>query len=162
MAKTVTKASSNVYCQARLAAAKFNDAFNSREGAAEYLGISKDALTKYELGLCKIVPVEAVVMMAEVYNAPELLNLYCTRDCPIGAVGMVSAAEVKSIELITLRMLNTLKDVEKSKEELLEIVQDGVIQEAEKPQLKEIIKFFEKVEQNVCELKLWALKNLKD
>lgn len=161
MAKTVTKASSNMYCKARLAAAKFNDAFNSREGAAEYLGISKDALTKYELDLCKVVPVDAIVMMAEVYNAPELLNNYCTKECPIGASGMVSAAEVKSIELITLRMLNTLRDVEKSKDELLEIVQDGIIEEDEKEQLKEIIKFFEKVEQNVCELKLWAYKNLK-
>ena len=38
----VTKAAENVYCKARLEAAKKNELLNSREGAAEALGMSKD------------------------------------------------------------------------------------------------------------------------
>jgi hypothetical protein len=159
MAKTVSKAASNMYCQARLRAAQFNDSMNSREGAAPYIGVDKDTLAKYELGILRV-PCDVVVMMADAYNAPELLNLYCSGECPIGA-GRIPSVEVKSIELITLRIMNTLKGVERSKESLLEIVQDGVVEDSEKPALKKVIDYFEQVEHTVCELKLWAEKHLK-
>ncbi len=79
-----TKAADNIYCQCRKEAAKFNDSLNSREGAAEQLNVSVSTLSDYELGITKSVPVEAVVRMADLYNAPELRNYYCTHDCPIG------------------------------------------------------------------------------
>ena len=41
MGSNPTKAANNMYCKCRLAAAKYNDKLNSREGAAEMLGIVK-------------------------------------------------------------------------------------------------------------------------
>ena len=67
-----TKAADNMYCKCRLAAAKYNDKLNSREGAAELLGLSPSTLAGYELNLTKVVPVESIALMADVYNAPEL------------------------------------------------------------------------------------------
>ena len=85
MGSNPTKAANNMYCKCRLAAAKYNDKLNSREGAAEMLGLSSSTLASYELDLTKVVPVESIMMMADVYNAPELKNWYCSNVCPLGA-----------------------------------------------------------------------------
>lgn len=54
MARQVTKAVSNRYCQARLEAAKCNDKLASRASTAEVLGcVSEDCIKKYELGITK-------------------------------------------------------------------------------------------------------------
>ena len=67
MGSNPTKAANNMYCKCRLAAAKYNDKLNSREGAAEMLGLSSSTLASYELDLTKVVPVESIMMMADVY-----------------------------------------------------------------------------------------------
>ena len=62
----------NVYFQARKKAAAYNERIWSREGAAELLGISVSTLADYELGNTKVVPVDKVVLMADLYKTPEL------------------------------------------------------------------------------------------
>jgi hypothetical protein len=157
MPKPCTKAADNVYCQARIKASRFNDAFKSREGAAPYVGCEKDTLAKYELGLLRV-PSDIVVMMADAYNAPELLNHYCVNECPIGN-GRVEPLMTMSVELATLRILQSTKDLQKTNETLMQVVEDGVISEDEKPMLAEIINNYEKMQKSVNELKLWAEKN---
>jgi len=103
MGAAATKAVGNVYYEARKKAAMYNDRLSSREGAAEALGISPSTLADYELGLTKFVPVENVIRMADVYNAPQLKPHYCKNVCPIGCE-MPVATEETSIELATLRM----------------------------------------------------------
>lgn len=70
----------NVYFECRKRAAIHNERLNSRAGAAEILGISESTLAHYELGITKNIPVDVVVMMAEVYNAPELKCIYCKTE----------------------------------------------------------------------------------
>ena len=72
----------NVYFQARKKAAAYNERLWSREGAAELLGISVSTLADYELGNTKVVPVDKVVLMADLYKTPELITGYCMRECP--------------------------------------------------------------------------------
>ena len=74
MGRGATKAAGNVYYQARIEAAKWNGSLSSREGAAEALGVSVDTVKNIELGLHKCVPVDLVVLMADLYNAPYLLG----------------------------------------------------------------------------------------
>jgi len=81
MPKMPTKAAGNVYCEARLSASSFNDRLSSREGAAEVCGIDRTRLARFELGTKTPYP-EEVILMADSYNAPELLNWHCTNDCP--------------------------------------------------------------------------------
>jgi len=66
-----------------LDASSFNDRLSSREGAAEVCGIDRTRLAHFELG-AKIPHPEEVLLMADAYNAPELLNWHCSNDCPIG------------------------------------------------------------------------------
>ena len=77
MGKEPLKENTNVYFQARKRAAMSNDRLFSRENAAELLGISPYTLADYELGNTKVVPVDKVVLMADLYNAPELITGYC-------------------------------------------------------------------------------------
>lgn len=54
MGTNPTKAADNIYCRCRKEAAKYNDKLNSRDGAAELLGISASTLADYELGMSKM------------------------------------------------------------------------------------------------------------
>ena len=109
MGSNPTKAANNMYCKCRLAAAKYNDKLNSREGAAEMLGLSSSTLASYELDLTKVVPVESIMMMADVYNAPELKNWYCSNVCPLGAE--FPKIEIEDLDRLTVKALSTLRKV---------------------------------------------------
>lgn len=162
MAKQPTKAAQNVYCIARKEAAKYNPKFTSREGASEYLGISKDSLTDYELDLCKVVPVDKVVIMADAYNAPQLLNNYCCNECPIGK-RITQPIDAENIENLYRFAISATNDLENSKEiqrTLLKIVEDGVIDDSEQEELKIIVDFFSKLEKRSAELRIIAEKYL--
>lgn len=99
-----TKENQNVYFRARKQAALYNEKLSSREGAAEMLGISPSTLADYELGITKFVPVDKVVLMADLYNCPELRTGYCKYECPIGK-HIPLATSVSGIEGIALRLL---------------------------------------------------------
>lgn len=103
------KSGENIYFRCRKEAAKHNPAVSSREKAAELLGISVSTLANYELGITKFVPVDIIVLMADLYNAPELKHAYCANECPIGR-GQPIAVEITSIERIALRLLKTMND----------------------------------------------------
>ena len=47
----------------------YNEGLYSREGAAELLYLFRHC--NYELGNTKVVPVDKVVLMADLYNAPD-------------------------------------------------------------------------------------------
>lgn len=68
MGKDPMNENNNVYFKARKKAAAYNERLYSREGAAELLGISVSTLADYELGNTKVVPVDKVILMAEMYN----------------------------------------------------------------------------------------------
>lgn len=78
MGTNPTKAADNIYCRCRKEAAKYNDKLNSRDGAAELLGISASTLADYELGITKIIPADwklgAVSQTSPVTNTPRALR----------------------------------------------------------------------------------------
>jgi DNA-binding helix-turn-helix protein len=163
MGNGYTKENQNVYFRARKQAAMYNEKLSSREGASEMLGISPSALADYELGITKFVPVDKVVLMADLYNCPELRTGYCKHECPIGK-SIPLATSVHSIEGIALRIIkgfnsDEIKVIEK---DLIDIASDGVISEDEKPILKKIIKRLDELMVVISELKLAGEKALKE
>lgn len=155
-----TKAASNMYCKCRMAAAKYNDKLNSREGAAELLGLSPSTLASYELDLTKVVPVENIALMADVYNAPELRRWYCTNVCPLGED--MPKLELAELDRITVKTLATLKNISNVKDDLIDIAADGVISPDEKPRLNNIIETLKEVSAVAQTLMIWAQKNVKE
>lgn len=101
----------------------------SREHAAEEIGISDDKLERIENGKQLPNP-QDVLIMSEVYKAPELCNIYCSRDCEIGRryVPRVPAPELPGIILHLLDSVYEVEDVEKS---LVRITADDIIDESE-------------------------------
>jgi transcriptional regulator with XRE-family HTH domain len=162
MGRGSTKGNENVYFVARKRAAMYNERLYSREGAAELLGISVSTLADYELGNTKVVPVDKVVLMADLYNAPELKTGYCKHECPICSYLPV-ATEVKVLEGITLRLMKRLDcdELNRIKKELVDITEDGIIDETEKPELKKILAFLDEVAESISELKIVGEKYLK-
>ena len=162
MGRGSTKGNENVYFVARKRAAMYNERLYSREGAAELLGISVSTLADYELGNTKVVPVDKVVLMADLYNAPELKTGYCKHECPICSYLPV-ATEAKGLEGITLRLMKRLDyyELNRIKKELVDITEDGIIDETEKPELKKILAFLDEVAESISELKIVGEKYLK-
>lgn len=152
----------NVYFKARKRAAIYDERLYSREGAAELLGISVSSLADYELGNTKIVPVDKVVLMADLYKAPELKNQYCKTECPIGQQ-MPIATEIKGLEGITLRLLREFDTamISEMKQQLMDITADGVIDEDERPHLQKILSKLDDITKAISEMRLVGEKLLK-
>ncbi len=149
----------NIYFRCRKEAATHNQKLSSREGAAELLGISVSSLQKYELGVTKTVPVDMVVLMADLYNAPELRSLYCKGECPIGRA-MNIATEIKSVESVAIRLIKKLsmREVEDIKEKLLDIADDGAIGKEKQEGLQDIMERLSSLQQSISELMLLGEK----
>ena len=153
----------NVYFKARKRAAMYNERLYSREGAAELLGISVSTLADYELGNTKVVPVDKVVLMSDLYKAPELITGYCMNECPVHGF-LPMATEEKSIQGIALRLLRGFNEEElkSMKDDLIEITEDGVIDAEEIPRLKEILSKLEKIAEIISEMKIIGEKYIED
>lgn len=153
----------NVYFQARKRAAVSNPKLFSRESAAELLGISPYTLADYELGSTKVVPVDKVMLMADLYNAPELITGYCKYECPIHGF-LPLATEEKNIQGIALRILKGFDEAElrNIKRDLIDISEDGTISDDEVPRMREILERLEAMAETISELKLVGEKYLKD
>lgn len=162
MGKGPINENNNVYFKARKKAAAYNERLYSREGAAELLGISVSTLADYELGNTKVVPVDKVVLMADLYNSPELITGYCMRECPVHGF-LPLATEEKSIQGIALRLLRGFNEDELKhmKEDLIEITEDGIISDDEVPKLKEILKMLDKMAETISEIKIVGEKYIK-
>ena len=89
------------------------------------MGISVSTLADYELGNTKVVPVDKVVLMADLYNAPELITGYCMRECPVHGF-LPLATEEKSLEGIALRLLQNFNE-DSLKLDLIEMLDNGAI-----------------------------------
>ncbi len=159
MGKKATKAADNVYYLARCEAAKANDDFSSREKAAELIGIDRTRLARIELDSITPYP-EDVKAMAEAYNAPELCNAYCARECPIGR-DSVTEVTIDDFDRLALKVLGSLKDIDSLRASLIAISEDGVIEESERPAFQEILDSLEKISTNAKALQLWAIKNIR-
>ena len=110
MAGIATKAADNVLYNARIKAQAGNDRLGSRENAAEIMGIDRTRLARMELGMLTPYP-EEILLMAETYNAPELMNHFCTCECPIGK-RMIPRAELIQLDRLTIKILNAVDGVQ--------------------------------------------------
>jgi hypothetical protein len=158
MAKKATKAADNIYYKARMEAAATNDKLNSREGAAEVIGIDRTRLARIELDSICAYP-EEVLIMSDIYNTPEIENYFCCEQCPIGKHS-VPHLEIVDLDRLTIEILSSLKNVSFVKESLVDIVADGIISEDEKPALNDILDSLEKISVEAQKLKLWTQKKL--
>lgn len=159
MGKKATKAADNVFCSARYQAAKTNGVFESRESTAEKVGMDRTRLARIELGTLTPYP-EEVVELSEAYGTPELCNKFCANECPIGK-RMVKEIEIDEFDRLALKVLGSMKNIEELRHKLIDIAEDGMIDQGEYQDFDSVLDELEKISQNAQALQLWAMKNIK-
>ena len=155
MGRGATKAIGNPWYEARIRASKWNDKFQSREGAAEVLNMSLSSVEEAETGRAKTMPVDKAVLMAKRYCAPELLNYYCLNECPIGCRRAISAEAVE-LERAVVKITQILRKetVQWIKHGLQDIAMDGKVTEDEVDSLEMIINSLRDVSKIISELEI--------
>ena len=149
MANVASSTATNVLFMARCRASSHNDALGSRESAADIMGIDRGRLYRIETGIADPYP-EEVLLMADLYGDPKLMNWYCREKCPLGG-------EVP----VTLRALVSLRKTDSVKNMLLDIMADGVVSEDELPDLQEIIATLDELNEINQNLKNWTAQYQK-
>ena len=157
MANIAAKTSANVFYKARCVAAKHNEQLSSREGAADIMSIDRGRLYRIESSIVNPYP-EEVHLMADLYNAPELRNYYCTNMCPLGCD--MQKAAVENLDRITVRAVSAFRKLDVTEALLLDITEDGVISEDEEKDMQKILAELEELAAITQNLKLWVKKNL--
>ncbi len=148
---------SNVFYKARCNASTHNEQLSSREGAADIMSIDRGRLYRIESGIANPYP-EEIHLMADLYNAPELRNYFCKTICPLGED--IPKVEIADLDRITVKTLSAIRKLEDTRELLLDITEDGVIDESEKGNMGKVLQSLEALEQITQNLKLWIKKNL--
>lgn len=158
MSNIAAKTSSNVFYKARYEAASHNERLSSRDGAADIMSIDCGRLYRIESGIANPYP-EEIRLMADLYNAPELENYYCTNICPLGC--NIPKVNVEELDRISVKALSTFRRVEGTRDLLLDITEDGVISNDEKEDLEKVLDNLEELEKVAQSLKLWVKKNMQ-
>ena len=119
----------NLYQRARLSTGM------SQERAAELLGLSPESLKQYEGG--KTVPKdETVARMVEAYSCPWLALEHAQATDTLGVVPEVTP---RPLPMASIALRNRLQDATGRLDALLRIAEDGVIDEAERPEFDSIV-----------------------
>lgn len=156
MTKIAPSTAVNRYYLARMAAAEKNERLSSREGASEETGIDRKRMQRIEIGTLNPYP-EEVLLMADAYHAPELLNYHCSQCCPIGQ-RTVPRAEMNELDRITVKFLNALEQIRDSDKELLQIAQDGTLTADEVPQMEHLLIGIQRIATVALEIQIYLDK----
>lgn len=161
MGKASTKENKSVYQLAR------EELHLTRADAVAYIpgkadfpgmsGVTESRLVKIENGDVTIQP-EDVVAMAKRYNKPELRNHYCCNECAIGKIDAPEVTYTGGIHEILVNMAVSLKNVNHEKIRLMEILEDGKVDESELADYEKISEELEHISMTIEALQLWCEK----
>lgn len=119
----------NLYQRARLSTGL------TQERAAELLNLSPESLKQYEGGR-RIPPDETVARMVEAYSCPWLALEHAQAT---DRLGVLPKAEPRPLPMASIALRNRLQDATGRLDALLRIAEDGVIDEAERPEFDSIV-----------------------
>lgn len=107
----------------------------TQEEAAERLGISAETLKRYEGG--RLTPSdETVAKMCSVYGVPWLALEHAKAT---DRLGVLPEVDPKPLPMATISLTNRLRDAADRLAGLLRIAEDGVIDDAERPEFDDIV-----------------------
>ncbi len=158
MGRKATKASDNIFYQARVEAMKKIPEFSSREKASDLIGIDRTRLARIELA--EVIPYqEEVKILAQAYDKPELCNQYCSMICPLGSV-TTRKVQVRNLDRLILNTLGALNDISELKDSLIDISDDGQIDDSEREEFRQILSTLSEISEAAQSLEIWAKKYL--
>lgn len=146
----------NIYRSARKKAAEENSFLKSLDTAQDVLCIDRLRLLKIENGQKTPEP-DDVAAMAKAYNAPELRNYYCAKECPLGCSSEPLIYD--DLDKISVRLMSALHYLENAEDKIYSILEDGKVTENERSEFENILDTLEKIAFSASSLQLWAKKN---
>lgn len=133
----------------------------TREKASEMIGyMSPERIEKIENAKVNVQP-DDVMALSECYKAPKLCNYYCANECPIGKK-YVPEVQIKDLAQIAIETLNSLNKINREKDRLLEIIEDGMVTADEITDFVSIKKTLDKISLSVDTLQLWVDQAIAD
>ena len=111
----------------------------SQEELAYKLGVSRQAVSKWELGP-SLPETGSIICISDLFNVS--LD-YLLKDAP----------ENDGIEKLVLRFIGSANSMTDAAKDLICITEDGKIDDTERPRLNEILEMLEKVEMLINEMK---------
>lgn len=153
------KQNENIYFRCRKEAAKYDERLCSRESTADLLYISVSSLADYELGNTKVIPVDKVNLMAELYSAPQLRTLYCKTNCPFRDF-VTMATAIPKYDSIVLKLLEDMEDdkMKEIKKKLVNIATNGGVSKTNVHSLSGIFECLDGLAEDISALKLLCVK----
>ena len=149
MGKRSIKENKNIWFTSR------EEAGLTRAQASELMDyVSESRIEKIESDKAVVHP-EDVTAMAKAYKKPVLCNYYCTHECQIG-IENVPEVPHSSLSEISLAILSSLNALNRQKDRLIEIAEDGRMDDDELPDFVKIQADLNKISLTVETLKLWV------
>lgn len=157
MSGCATIAKNNIYYKARLESN--NEQVSNRIKASEVLSINNQRLYFIEAG--KTEPYsEEILRMSEVYADDNLITHFCNNVCAIGKKFgcKVINKDTSNVYKSSIIFIESLKEAERAKDKILEILSDGEITDDEIIVVNECIEELSNVMNDILNLKLSLAK----
>lgn len=117
-------------------------------------GLTAERIAKIEGEKTSVQP-EDVKLMAECYQSPALRLHYCAHECVLGKERMPDI-QSKELAQIAIETLNSLNKLNREKDRLLEIVEDGTVRPDEREDFLAIKTVMDKIALSVHTMQLWV------
>ncbi|MEG1884523.1 MAG: helix-turn-helix transcriptional regulator [Clostridia bacterium] len=116
--------------------------YDSAAQAAVNVSLSPETVGRHERGAVKLLPEDAI-HYANIYKRPDILIRYCD-DCPVHEA-MYGGAHICNRDLPwnAMRISNRLRKSAYYAERLETIIDDGIVDDAELPDLEDILQFLQ-------------------
>lgn len=147
------KGRENIFYKARINSNR--PEYSSRLLASAELRINEQRLNRIELDKTQPYDTE-ILAMAEAYDAPYLIEHFCNNICKIGArIGCKYIdKDTENVFKSSIVYIETLKEAEKAKNNILEILADGEISDDEIMALDSAIESLKKIMSDILNLKI--------
>ena len=130
---------------------------NKDEETTQFNYLNYDKLIKLEREPEKSKPID-IIGLSIAYNKPELRNHYCCNDCEIGKIDAPVVEDASNIHKILVNMAVSLDSVNNQKLRLMQILEDGKVDDNEVNDLNKILDELEKISMTVEAIQLWCEK----
>lgn len=142
----------NIYREAREEYNKNNNINLNREEAAEKLNVSGATLGRYETDESAPNP-EIVYAMSQVYENPALRRRHCSECCVIGKEDHPFSAP-KTLFESGYGLINANRVLDQFKQELFEVLADGIVDEDEIIKLRDMIPQIKNVQKLLSDIEI--------
>ena len=97
---------------------------------------------------------EDVMIMAEKYGEPGIMNYFCASQCPMGQK-YVPRVEYDELEKTVLKIVSSLNSMNAKQDKLIEIAEDGEITDDELVEFINIEKELARVSMAISKMEIW-------